>query len=132
MSSPEVRCPRDPANVADAPCSRCGTFTCLTCAVLQEGRRLCQECVSRLRRVEGSWLAVWAGGLGFLSLGCVPLAPVAIVLAGIDFAKTRLDGERDRKALKLDALAIALGVVAIAWWVYYFTSPLSASLEGES
>ncbi|MCP3100238.1 hypothetical protein LZ198_15315 [Myxococcus sp. K15C18031901] len=113
MSSPEVQCPRDPGNPAGAPCPRCGTFTCGVCASPWEGQWLCPDCVGRVARGDGSWLAVGAGILGFLSLACVPLALVAIVLAGIDLAK---GASRGRAARRLDVVAILVALAALGFW----------------
>lgn len=119
-STPEAQCPRHPERVADAVCERCGTFMCPGCTVVRENERLCPDCARRKGGLGGSWLAVSAGILSFISLACAPLGLVAILLAGIDLVSMAVNDKRGRHGLKLDLIAIGLSVVGIVLGIVVF------------
>ncbi len=119
-SPPEAQCPRHPERVADAVCERCGTFTCPECTVVRGTERFCPDCARRTGGLGGSWLAVSAGILSFISLACAPLGLVAILLAGIDLVSMAVNDKRGRHGLKLDLIAIGLSVVGIVLGVVVF------------
>lgn len=118
-STPEAHCPRHPEAVADAVCERCGSFMCPECTVTRSGARYCPDCARRTAGLRGSWLAVSAGILGFMSLACAPLGLIAIVLAGIDLIRMATSEKRGRDGLMLDLVAMGLSVVGIVLGILF-------------
>ncbi len=112
-ASLEARCPRHPESAAVELCVRCGSFVCTACVVPRQGESYCVDCAQRLPPIGGSWLAVIAGILSFLSLGCAPLGLVAMVLAGIDLVRISSGRKWGRQGLQLDLIAIGLSVIGI-------------------
>lgn len=108
-------CPQHPALAAVDVCSRCGRFVCNGCALNfgdpGQEKTVCTECAPRLASLfSGSWVAVASAIVGFVSLGCGLLGPVAIVLGVVDLVRAaRADGPRGGKAL--DGIGIALGAL---------------------
>jgi hypothetical protein len=91
----------------------------------REAERYCPDCARRTPALAGSWLAVIAGILGFVSLACAPLGLVAILLAGIDLVSMATNDKRGRQGLKLDLLAIALSVAGIVLGVLFVMNAAS-------
>ncbi len=99
---------------------------CPACAVLRENERQCPDCARRTSAFTGSWLAVIAGILGFVSLACAPLGLVAILLAGIDLVSMATNDKRGRQGLKLDLIAIGLSVVGLVLGVLFVMNAASS------
>ncbi len=115
---PGARCAVHPDVAATELCGRCGSFACEPCTVVSDDGVLCRRCASRFAGGRyGSWLAIGAGILGFLGLGCAPLGPAAVVLAGVDLVW--IAARRSPKGgLKLDVLGLVIGLGGTLLWAY--------------
>jgi hypothetical protein len=100
---------------ADRPalhiCGRCGSFVCIDCLVWRDDAPFCSRCVPKTLR-DASWPAIGSAILGFASVGCGPLALIAIPLGLFDLARIGM-GHSPRDGAKLDATGIALGVIGL-------------------
>ena len=118
-----ARCAIHTEAAANAVCERCGNFACASCIVVRDERVVCTPCSRRFLGLGGSWLAVSAAILGFASLGCIPCAPLSMVLAIVDFsriaAKKSPSGGRTLNALGLVLSAIGLSLWALVAWRWW-------------
>lgn len=109
-----ARCAQHPETPASGLCDRCGAFVCFECELPWENRSYCPPCSHRVKGLfGGSWFSIFAAIAAFLSLGCGALGLVAIVLAAVDLARIAA-GHGQRGGLKLDLIAIGLGVIGLA------------------
>lgn len=113
-----ARCAVHPAAQATTLCERCGSYACVDCTVCSDEAVLCATCARRFAGGRyGSWLAIGAGILGFLGLGCAPAGPAAVLIAAFDL--TRIATRRSPKGgVALNAMGLVLGVVGTILWTY--------------
>lgn len=113
-----ARCAVHPVVQAATLCERCGSYACLDCTAPSEEADLCATCARRFAGGRyGSFVAIGAGILGFLGLGCAPAGPAAVLLAAIDLF--RIATRRSPKGgVALDVMGLLLGVVGTILWAY--------------
>lgn len=119
VAPPGTRCGRHPELAATVICRRCGTFCCPDCLELPSSEELCVACAARpaLQGDRGFNLAALALVASFLGLGCVPLAPVGVVLSAWLLTRQRDEDATRSRVLPLAALALGVVAIAVAGWL---------------
>ena len=120
VAPPGTQCGRHPELVATLICRRCGTFCCPDCVELPSSEELCVACAARpgLPSDRGFNLAALALLASFLGLGCVPFAPVGVVLSAWLLTRPTQEGEAPRSwVLPLTALVLGVIAIGVAAWL---------------
>ena len=117
---PGARCAKHGNRTATGVCGRCGDYLCGGCGRRVGERLYCSGCAERIT-VAHSRRAVYAFVFGLCGVhGLLPLAPAALVLAGLELGAIR-DGEAPEGGRGIARAALWLGLCGLLM-------PLSAAL----